>query len=133
MELEKKISVYADSLKIPNYEIKSILNDLEQKDWLSDQRFTEQFVFSKKRKFGMRRIARELNLHGVDELIINKEINTIKEEEFLLAKQIWKKKYNQLPNTIEEKAKQIRFMQNRGFEIDTILQILSGKSPEIYD
>ncbi len=133
MELEKKISVYADSLKIPNYEIKSILNDLEQKDWLSDQRFTEQFVFSKKRKFGMRRIARELNLHGVDELIINKAINAIKEEEFLLAKQIWKKKYNQLPNTIEEKAKQIRFMQNRGFEIGTILQILSGKSPEIYD
>ncbi len=133
MELEKKISVYADSLKIPNYEIKSILNNLEQKDWLSDQRFTEQFVFSKKRKFGMRRIARELNLHGVDELIINKAINAIKEEEFLLAKQIWKKKYNQLPNTIEEKAKQIRFMQNRGFEIGTILQILSGKSPEIYD
>lgn len=133
MELEKKISVYADSLKISNYEIKSILNDLEQKDWLSDQRFTEQFVFSKKRKFGMRRIARELNLHGVDELIINKAINAIKEEEFLLAKQIWKKKYNQLPNTIEEKAKQIRFMQNRGFEIGIILQILSGKSPEIYD
>jgi regulatory protein len=133
MELEKKISVYADSLKIPNYEIKSILDDLEQKDWLSDQRFTEQFVFSKKRKFGMRRIARELNLHGVDELIINKAISAIKEEEFLLAKQIWKKKYNQLPDTIEEKAKQIRFMQSRGIEISTILQILSGKSPEIYD
>jgi len=133
MELEKKISVYADSLKIPNYEIKSILDDLEQKDWISDQRFTEQFVFSKKRKFGMRRIARELNLHGVDELIINKAISAIKEEEFLLAKQIWKKKYNQLPDTIEEKAKQIRFMQSRGIEISTILQILSGKSPEIYD
>ncbi len=133
MELEKKINVYADSLKISNYEIKSILDDLEQKDWISDQRFTEQFVFSKKRKFGMRRIARELNLHGVDELIINKAISAIKEEEFLLAKQIWKKKYNQLPDTIEEKAKQIRFMQSRGIEISTILQILSGKSPEIYD
>jgi regulatory protein len=133
MELEKKISVYADSLKILNYEIKSILDDLEQKDWISDQRFTEQFVFSKKRKFGMRRIVRELNLHGIDELIINKAISAIKEEEFLLAKQIWKKKYNQLPDTIEEKAKQIRFMQNRGFDIGTILQILSGKSPEIYD
>ena len=47
------------------------------------------------------------------------------------AKNIWEKKFNWIPTTIDEKAKQIRFMQSRGIEGAIIHQILSGKSPEI--
>ncbi len=108
-----------------------VLDELENKDWLSDDRFAEQFVSSKKRKFGARKIAHELKLRGVDELIINRVLNDIKGDEFLLAKNIWEKKFNWIPNTIDEKAKQIRFMQSRGIEGAVIHQILSGKSPEI--
>jgi len=106
------------------------LDELEKKDWLSDDRFSEQFVLSKKRKFGARKIAHELKLRGVDELIINRVLNGIKDDEFLLAKKIWEKKFNQIPIAIDEKAKQVRFMQSRGIEITIIHQILSGKSPE---
>ena len=83
---------------------------------MSDDRFTEQFVSSKKRKFGARKIAHELKLRGVDELIINRVLSNIKDDEFLLAKNIWEKKFNWIPTTIDEKAKQIRFMQSRGIK-----------------
>ena len=130
MELRNKILNYSESLGINKVDLELVLDELENKDWLSDDRFAEQFVLSKKRKFGVRKIAHELKLRGVDELIINRVLGEIKDDEFILAKKIWEKKFNQIPITIDEKAKQIRFMQSRGIEVVIIHQILSGKSPE---
>jgi regulatory protein len=130
VELGRKILTYSESLEVSKADLESVLNELEEKDWLSDDRFSEQFVLSKKRKFGARKIAHELKLRGVDELIISRALRVIKDDEFLLAKKIWEKKFNQIPITIDEKAKQIRFMQSRGIEVAIINQIVSGKSPE---
>ena len=130
VELRRKILVYSESLEISKAYLELVLDELEKKDWLSDDRFSEQFVLSKKRKFGARKIAHELKLRGVNELIISRVLRDIKDDEFLLAKKIWEKKFNQIPITIDEKAKQIRFMQSRGIEVAIIHQILSGKSPE---
>ena len=130
VELGRKILTYSESLEVSQADLESVLNELEEKDWLSDDRFSEQFVLSKKRKFGARKIAHELKLRGVDELIISRALRVIKDDEFLLAKKIWEKKFNQIPITIDEKAKQIRFMQSRGIEVAIINQIVSGKSPE---
>lgn len=130
MELNKKINPYAASLKIPNQDIKNLLDELVEKSWQSDIRFTEQFIFSKKNKYGLRKVAHELKLRGVDSRLISEGLSSVKSEEFLLAKKIWSKKYNQLPESIEEKTKQIRFLQSRGIELDLILKILTGKSPE---
>ncbi len=130
MELRGKILAYSESLEISKIDLELVLDELENKDWLSDNRFSEQFVLSKKRKFGARKIAHELKLRGVNKSIINRVLRDIKDDEFLLAKKIWEKKFNQIPITIDEKAKQIRFMQSRGIEVTIIHQILSGKSPE---
>jgi regulatory protein len=131
VEMGRKILAYSESLEINKADLESILDELEEKDWLSDDRFSEQFVLSKKRKFGARKIAHELKLRGVDESIISRALREIKDDEFLLAKKIWEKKFNQIPIKIDEKAKQIRFMQSRGVEVAIIHQILSGKSPEL--
>jgi len=130
MELNKKINPYAASLKISNQDIKNLLDELVKKNWQSDIRFTEQFIFSKKNKYGLRKVAHELKLKGVDDQLISEGLSPIKSEEFLLAKKIWGKKYNQLPESIEEKTKQIKFLQSRGIGLDLILKILTGKSPE---
>ena len=130
IELRNKILNYSESLSISIVDLELVLNELETNDWLSDDRFAEQFVLSKKRKFGPRKISHELKLRGVNELIINRVLGEIKDDEFFLAKKIWEKKFNQFPITIDEKAKQIRFMQGRGIEASIIHQILSGKSPE---
>ena len=130
MELRGKILAYSESLEISKVDLELVLDELENKDWLSDNRFSEQFVLSKKRKFGALKIAHELKLRGVNESIISRVLRDIKDDEFLLAKKIWETKFNQIPITIDEKDKQIRFMQSRGIEVAIIHQILSGKSPE---
>ena len=130
VELGRKILTYSEFLEISKADFELVLDELEEKDWLSDDRFSEQFVLSRKRKFGARKIAHELKLRGVNELIISRVLRDIKDDEFLLAKKIWEKKFNQIPITIDEKAKQIRFMQSRGIEVAIIHQILSGKSSE---
>jgi regulatory protein len=130
VELGRKILAYSESLEINKADLELVLDELEEKDWLSDDRFSEQFVLSRKRKFGARKIAHELKLRGVNESIISRVLRDIKDDEFLLAKKIWEKKFNQIPITIDEKSKQIRFMQSRGIEVAIIHQILSGKSPE---
>jgi len=132
-ELGQKISAYANSLEINPAEINNVLNDLEREAWLSDKRFTDQYIFSKKNKYGLKKISYELKLRGVDEQIINKALCAIKAEELLLAQAIWKKKFNGLPNNQQEKIKQIRFLQGRGIDSSTIHQVLSGKFIENYE
>lgn len=107
-----------------------MLSELESNSWLSDKRFSEQFIFSKKNKFGIKKIAYELKSKGVDELIISHAIDSIKSEEFSLAQGIWKKKFKDLPVDNQEKVKQIRFLRGRGIDLFIIQKILSGKSFE---
>ena len=130
LELQKKINAFAQELEIDTQNIKNLLNDLEGNNWLSDQRFTEQFIFSKKNKYGVEKIRYELKMRGVDDTIINSELVKIKSENYLLAKKIWSKKFDDTPHSQEERNKQIRFLQGRGIDIELIHQILSGKSFE---
>ena len=130
LELHKKIKAFAQELELETQDIKAILNDLEGNNWLSDQRFTEQFILSKKNKYGVEKIRYELKIRGVDDAIINSELVKIKSDNYSLAKKIWAKKFDGAPKSLEERNKQIRFLQGRGIDIELIHQILSGKSFE---
>jgi regulatory protein len=130
LELHKKIKAFAQELELETQDIKAILNDLEGNNWLSDQRFTEQFILSKKNKYGVEKIRYELKVRGVADTIINTELVKIKTENYSLAKKIWAKKFDGAPKSLDERNKQIRFLQGRGIDIELIHQILSGKSFE---
>ena len=130
LELNKKIKAFAQELELETQDIKAILNDLEGNAWLSDQRFTEQFILSKKNKYGVEKIRYELKVRGVADNIINTELVKIKTENYSLAKKIWAKKFDGAPKSLDERNKQIRFLQGRGIDIELIHQILSGKSFE---
>ncbi|MDB4041856.1 recombination regulator RecX [Methylophilaceae bacterium] len=129
-ELRKKVLAYAESLGIEKDDIEHMLSELEKDSWLSDKRFTEQFIYSRKNKFGIKKIVYELKSKGVDDQIISHAIDSIRSEEFILAQGIWKKKFKDLPIDNDEKAKQTRFLQGRGIDPFIIQKILSGKSFE---
>ena len=130
LELEKKINAFAQELELETQNINNMLNDLEGNGWLSDQRFTEQFIFSKKNKYGVNKIRYELKMRGVDDTLINSELIKIKSEDYSLAKKIWSKKFDDTPHSQEERNKQIRFLQGRGINLELIHKILSGKNFE---
>lgn len=107
----------------PREDIDSILDEFEAKNWLSDQRFAESYVNDHRAKSGAVKLGYELKLRGVSESIIHDVLMSQNGDELERARAIWQKKFGRLPATPQEKAKQSRFMQSRGFATDVIRQL----------
>ena len=125
VELINQIKSFAtDELNLNLDSCYQIVEELKTKGLQSDYRFCESFVNSKKRKFGLQKISYELKQKEIDNFLIEEFIDALKDEEYESARLVWKKKYTSLPSDLNEKNKQIKFMQNRGFSFDTIKKII---------
>ncbi|MDO8812798.1 MAG: recombination regulator RecX [Gallionella sp.] len=106
----------------------ALLDDLTARGWLSDVRAVTQLLHAKRSRFGTQRIAHELRQKGIAEELIGNALPGLKESELEIAREVWKKKFGVLPQDAREKARQMRFLQSRGFGFDVIFQVL--RSPE---
>lgn len=101
---------------------------LEQESLLSDQRFAESYVnFRSKKGFGPVRIRQELKEKGVDATLI---------EEYLdnndcwrnIAKEVREKRFGTtLPKDYKDIAKQMRFLQYRGFSNEQVRHLFDDE------
>lgn len=105
-----------------------VLDDLAQRGWLSDERFVEQFMHARRSRFGLARIRRALLDRGVAEDVVARAVEALKHGEFDAARAIWARKFKAPPTTVAERARQIRFLQGRGFTTDLALRIVRGES-----
>ncbi|HEU0282876.1 MAG TPA: RecX family transcriptional regulator, partial [Gallionella sp.] len=48
----------------------------------------------------------------------------LKESELEAARSVWQRKFGTLPQDDKEKARQMRFLQSRGFGFEVIFQVL---------
>lgn len=127
-ELERKLSSSANAQL--SAEAVDILDKLEQQGFLSEKRAAEQIARTRRTRFGSQRIVHELKTKGIDDHLIGDILPALKETELETALNIWRKKFAQPPATREERAKQIRFMMNRGFSMETIQYVLSQAAEE---
>ena len=83
-----------------------------------DRRFIENFVQSRiNQGKGPVRIRQELGERGVSDGMIDEGFDDVAEDWYALARQIRGKKFgSDLPRNFTEKARQMRFLQYRGFE-----------------
>jgi len=130
-ELEQKLSARKDSgVTAELAELTEVLDRLEQQGFLSEQRMVEQVARTRRSRFGNQRIIHELKAKGIDDHLIDGIRPALKENELEAALNIWRKKFDHPPATREERAKQIRFMMNRGFSMETIQRVLSQANEE---
>jgi len=101
-----------------------LLDDLTARGWLSDARAVTQLLHAKRGRFGTQRIAYELRQKGIAENLIEDALPQLKETELAAAREVWQKKFGTAPQDAKEKAKQVRFLQSRGFGFDVIFQVL---------
>ena len=103
-------------------EVKQAIVELQQGDWLSDERYAEAYIRMRQQKgFGPIRITIELNERGVKESIIESYMYAGEESwRQTLLRQYEKKYKNKDVEDYNDKAKRIRFMQYRGFTLDMI-------------
>ena len=108
-------------------DLAALLDDLQKRGWLSDARALEQIVRIRSARFGTQRIAHELRQKGISEELINTAIPQLKEGELEAARNVWQRKFASPSQDQKEKAKQVRFLQSRGFSMDVIFQLILGK------
>jgi regulatory protein len=102
----------------------AVLDELEKRNWLSDARAATQWVDAKRSRFGTQRIAHELRQKGIPENLISEALPQLKETELDAACEVWRRKFGIQPQDAREKAKQIRFLQSRGFSMEIIFKVL---------
>jgi DNA primase len=101
-----------------------LLDELSSKGLLSNERFAHALVAQKSGSYSRRSIRSELKRKGVSGEAIEGAIGdaTIDDDAAMLA--LWQRRFGAPPANDREKARQIRFLQSRGFALSAIFKML---------
>ncbi len=101
-------------------DIYEVLEWLQERNLQSDARFTESFVNSRLAKgHGPVKIVAELKSKGIN--INQNELGLEQSEWINMAQKARNKRFGkEIPTDLNSKAKQIRFLQYRGFSFDQV-------------
>ena len=95
--------------------IEGIIDDLKEKNWLSDERVVSTYLNSKGNLYGEKRIWFELKKIGIDHQVIEKILKTFEFRDYEKAKILLGKKFKGQANTTKEKVKRRDYLMRRGF------------------
>ena len=119
-ELERKLSHIAHQ----GDDVGTVIEELAQRGWLSDARYAEQTVRAKARRFGPLKVAHELRAKGVADEAIEAAFRAAGDDGAADIERVWRTRFCATPNNDRERARQVRFLQGRGFRLDDILKFL---------
>ncbi|MEQ1066372.1 regulatory protein RecX [Acinetobacter sp. XH1741] len=122
-ELIEKLARYAQNLQ----EVNQLVEELSEQNYQSDQRVAEQMLASQIRKGkGPKRIKQALKTKQLESDLIAEELHEID-----WAEQAYQLKVKKFGEDVEKdpklKAKQIRFLQYRGFDLDVIMKAIQRR------
>ena len=126
LELLRKLGPYAESAE----QLESVVRELEQAGWLSEQRFAESVAHRRAGRFGLRRIEQELAAHRVDDAVAAPVLQALRLSERDRALAAWCKRFGALPVDAADRARQQRFLAQRGFAAEAVAWVLRHGAPE---
>jgi len=106
------------------------LIQLRADNLLSDERFVRSFVETKINKgCGLIKIKHELRKRGIDGELLSSSLSMYDEDYWQQhIRQVREKRFGkELPQHYRERAKQVRFLQYRGFTTEQIRQVLNDE------
>ena len=121
-ELARKLQPHV----APEDDLGALLDSLASRKQLSDERYAESRAHALSRKFGAARIAQELRAKGLDKGLAEGVAAAARATEVERARAVWLKKFRNPGQTREERARQMRFLQSRGFSFDAIRAVIRG-------
>ena len=106
----------------------AVIEALADRNLLSEGRFVDEFVASRLRRgSGPVKIREELRGRGVAESLVDNALSERRREWLTNAEAARRKRFGaKLPGDFEERARQARFLQQRGFTAEQIRQVLKG-------
>jgi regulatory protein len=111
-------------------EIHAVLDTLEEENLLSDVRFTHAYIRQRSAKgYGPERIRQELKQKGVAGNLLDDAMAAADVDWVALAREVRIKKFgNDMPCEFSEKARQLRFLNYRGFGGEFAGAALAGEA-----
>jgi len=126
-ELARKLAPHAEDPA----QIEALLDDFEKRGWLSERRVVEQVVHARRSRFGARRIEHELIRKGVSGEAVAAAAPALKAGEQDAARDVWHRKFgSRPPRGAAERARQVRFLQGRGFDFEVIMKVIKGRDED---
>ena len=128
LELERKLGARGYAADV----IGSTLDALESAGLLDADRFTDSFVRSRQmRGHGPARIRRDLTERGIDAERAGLALTQSNEDWRALARSVRQRKFGpDIPQAYKERAKQMRFLQYRGFSSEHIRAALESDTDD---
>ena len=132
-ELERRLATHE---ALPG-ELAAILDDLQAKGFISEQRVVESVVHRKGPKLGAALIKRELSGRGLSAEAVSDAVAGLQSTELARAREVWRKKFGKkfgsavvgdapdLKPTPAERHQQMRFLAARGFGGETIRRVMA--------
>lgn len=107
--------------------IDQVIEQLLINNLLSDERFTETYINMRKHKgYGPLRIEQELRERGVDAELAEQFLDKNNQEWRTVMRQQYSKKYGDEPAMeYADRARQAKYLQNRGFPLDWVFRMTS--------
>jgi len=106
-------------------EVDALLLFLQERGYLSEQRFVDARVHARAARFGSQRIKLELAQHGLQ--LSGEQQAALKDSELERARAVWQRKFGgQWPEDAAMRAKQARFLIGRGFGGESVRRVLRG-------
>lgn len=130
-ELRRKLSKYAQE----DDDVDALLDFLEKNNWLSQERFAESLVNRKAGRYGNSRVVAELQSHGVTgEALVDIKAG-LSDSESARAVDVWQRKFGTVAVDAAERAKQMRFLLQRGFSHRAARAAMQGSpdDDELFD
>ena len=127
VELARKLAPHAAE----GEDVGALLEALAAKGWLSEARFAEQVIRSKARRFGPLKIAHLLREKGLDDETIAQGLRAAGTDGVSSLESVWRSRFRAMPSDARERARQVRFLQARGFAMQDIVRFLGkrGENP----
>ncbi|MFQ5486831.1 MAG: regulatory protein RecX [Gammaproteobacteria bacterium] len=109
--------------------VEEVLAALVRERLLSEQRFVESFVAARQRRGeGPLRIQASLRQRGVADELIAAQVDAGSEVWRSIVREVWHKRFRgEPPRDYRERARQARFLLQRGFTMEQVTRLLGGK------
>ena len=110
-------------------DLEVLLDDLAKRGWLSDARFAEQSIRAKARRYGPLKLKYQLRERGVDDETIAAGFRAAGADGASHLESVWARQFGAPPADEKEHARQVRFLQGRGFALEEVLRFLRRMEP----
>jgi regulatory protein len=110
-------------------EVEQVLDTVQARGLLSEDRFIEGFIRTRQSRFGPARLKHELLRRGATEDRVDAAVARLGGDEFATAQALWLKRFKAAPRDAREWARQARFLGARGFSHEVIRKVLGGRNP----